>query len=128
MAFESGVFLLLKEKAKRLKTVPEAEPEPSPTPAPKPEQTPGPSPELEPATGTATRTFRISGDVPPEIWNRLGTKILPKLRSGSNLEIGVQFSVTVSGEVAQSFEADLRQILEDLGLEDRVQIDKYEQS
>jgi len=124
VAFESGVFLLLKEKAKRLKTVPEAEPEPSPTPEPKLEQTPGLSPELKPTTGTATRTFRISGDVPPEIWNRLGTKILPKLRIGSNLEIGVQFSVTVSGEVAQSFEADLRQIIEDLGLSERVQIEK----
>ncbi len=123
VAFEPGVFLLLKDKAKALKTVPEAEPEPTPTP--EPGGTPEPTtPEHNPAPGAATRTFRISGDVPPEVWNRLGTKILPKLRSGSNLEIGVQFSVTVSGEVAQSFEADLRQILEDLGLSERVQIEK----
>src|SRR5207245_1886238 len=27
--------------------------------------------------------------VPPEVWNRLGTKILPKLRSGSDLKIGL---------------------------------------
>jgi len=124
VAFEPGVFLLLKEKAKALKAVPEAKPELSLTPEPKPKQTPGPSPEAKPAPSAATRTFRISGDVPPESWNRLGIKILPKLRSGSNLEIGVQFSVTVSGEVAQSFEADLRQILEDLGLSERVQIEK----
>ncbi len=122
VAFESGVFLLLKEKAKALKTAPEVSTKPSSTPEPKPEPTPGPGPESKSAPGAATRTFRISGDVPPEIWNRLGTKILPKLRSGSNLEIGVQFSVTVSGEVAQSFEADLRQILEDLGVADRLQI------
>jgi hypothetical protein len=123
VAFEPGVFLLLKEKAKALKTAPEASTKPSSTPEPKPEPTPGPSPEVKPAPGVATQTFRISGNVPPEIWNRLGTKILPKLRSGSNLEIGVHFSVTVSGEVAQSFETDLRQILEDLGLSERVQIE-----
>ena len=27
--------------------------------------------------------------VPPEVWNRLGTKILPKLLSGSDLKIGL---------------------------------------
>jgi hypothetical protein len=123
VAFESGVFLLLKSKAKSLKTVPEAMAGPEPAPEPTPvgghdEPIPGPSPELEPepTPGAGTRTFRISGDVPPEIWNRLGTKVLPKLRSGSDLKIGVEFSVAVEGRLAQSFETDLRQILEDLGL------------
>jgi len=39
--------------------------------------------------------FRIVGSVPPEVWNRLGTKVLAKLRAGSNLEVGVSFSVMV---------------------------------
>jgi hypothetical protein len=72
---------------------------------------------------TTTKTFRISGDVPPEIWNRLGTKVLPKLRSGSGLRIGIEFSVTVESGVAQSFQTDLKQILDDLGLADRVRIE-----
>ena len=94
-----------------------------PTPEPEPTPEPGPEPEPEPAPGAATRTFRISGDVPPEIWNRLGTKVLPKLRSGSDLKIGIEFSVTVEGQLAQSFETDLKQILEDLGLAGRVKIE-----
>ena len=69
-------------------------------------------------------TFRLAGDLPPEIWNRLGTKILPKLRSGSDLKIGINFSVTVDGPLAPSFENDLTQILEDLGLTGRIQIIK----
>jgi hypothetical protein len=123
VTFESGVFLLLKAKAKALKTTPApvpgggAEPGPEPTPVPGPE--PGPEPEPSPAK----RTFRITGDVPPEIWNRLGTKILPKLRSGSELKIGIDFSVTVDGLLEKNFEADLKQILEDLGLTGRIQID-----
>jgi hypothetical protein len=48
---------------------------------------------------------------------------LPKLRSGSDLKIGIEFSVDVQADVAQSFEADLKQILADLGLTDRVQVE-----
>ena len=79
-------------------------PEPVPTPEPKPEP------------GTTTKMFRIWGDVPPEIWNRLGTKILPKLRRGSDLKIGIEFSVTIDGQLERTFEADLKQIFDDLGL------------
>ena len=77
---------------------------------------------MEPRTGEVRRTLMVSGDLPPEIWNRLGTKVLPKLRSGSDLKIGIRFSVTVQADRAESLEADLRQILEDLGLSNRVQV------
>ncbi|MBW1926153.1 MAG: ATP-binding protein [Deltaproteobacteria bacterium] len=119
VAFESGVFLLLKAKAKTLKTTPE----PVSGPEPEPEPTPGPEPEPEPESGEGKRTFHISGNVPPEIFNRLGTKVIPKLRSGSELRVGVDFSVTVEHRVAQSFEADLKQILDDLGLSEQVKIE-----
>jgi len=121
----------LKSKASSLKAVrePGAEPEPIPGPEPTPvggrgEPIPGasPGPEPEPTPTAGTRTFRISGDVPPEIWNRLGTKVLPKLRGGSDLKIGIEFSVTIDGQLAQRFEADLRQILDDLQLTGRVAI------
>jgi hypothetical protein len=31
-------------------------------------------------------------------WNRLGTRILPKLRSGSELTMGLEFAVTVKAD------------------------------
>jgi hypothetical protein len=61
------------------------------------------------------------------VWNRLGTKILPKLRSGSNLKVGVDFSVTVNTDVAASLTSDLRQILDDLGLADKVRLEEAAQ-
>ena len=61
--------------------------------------------------------------MPPEVWNRLGTKLLPKLRSGSDLEVGVTFSVSVSSDVADGVIAELRQILEDLNLASSVTIE-----
>lgn len=123
--FESGVYLLLKSKAMELKASSEMPPSPEPEPAPSPEPPSGPTPKPEPfpEPGVSTRSFRIRGDVPPEIWNRLGTRILPKLRSGSDLKIGIEFTVTVDKQVERSFVADLKQILEDLNLTERIQID-----
>jgi len=132
VAFESDVFLLTRAKAQALKNAKgedahrgEAEgaanrPEEEP---PRPPRLGGESSAPQPAPGAATRTFRICGDVAPEIWNRLGTKLLPKLRSGSALRIGIEFSVTVDRSMASSYQTELRQILEDLGLADRVRIE-----
>jgi len=129
--FESGVFLLVKAKAKSLKAapIPGTVPEPPSGPEPPPVEPPAPGPEGGTQEGPESppqpqyRTFRVSGEVPPEIWNRLGTKVIPKLRSGSDLRIGISFSVNVDGNQAQNFETDLKQILEDLGLSGNVTIE-----
>jgi hypothetical protein len=122
VAFEVGVFLLTKATAQALRAgvptpAPGPEPQPSP-PVPDPEPEPGPAP----TPVVQTKTIRLIGAVPPEVWNRLGTKVLPKLRSGSDLRVGVDFSVTVNRDVAGSLTSDLRQILDDLGLADKVRI------
>ena len=125
VAFESDVFLLTKAKAKVLKgsVIPGPEPGPTPGPAPGPEPEPGPTPGPHPGPGVQTKTLRILGTIPPEIWNRLGTKIIPKLKSGSDLRIGVDFSVVLDVRNVKAFESDLRQVLQDLGLADRVRIE-----
>ncbi len=126
VAFESGVFLLTKAIAQSLKAGPRPEPALGPEPQPAPESGPAPGPGQEPGPspipGAQTRTIRLVGAVPPEVWNRLGTKVLPKLRSGSDLKVSVDFSVTVNKDVAGSLTSDLRQILDDLGLADKVEI------
>jgi hypothetical protein len=126
VAFEAGVFLLRKATAERLKTGrPATSPgaEPGPGPAPDPEPTPGPGPGPGSGPTPATRTLRLVGSVPPEVWNRLGTKILPKLRSGSDLRIGLEFSVTVSADSASGLATELRQILQELGLAEAVKVE-----
>ena len=128
IVFESGVFLLMKKKAKALKSgaEPPVQPPQSPTPEPEtgPEPTPGPEP--EPAPVPQSRILRLVGTVPPEVWNRIGTKVLPKLRSGNGLTIGVEFSVTLKPELAASLESELLQALQDLGLTDRIRIEHGE--
>jgi len=127
VAFEPGVFLLLKAKARELKG--EILPIPTPLPDYGTELESGKKPpDLEakgkPVPAAGIQKFLISGFVAPEVWNRLGTKVIPKLRSGSDVNIGVQFTVTVDANTAKNFEAELKQIIEDLGLTDRISIER----
>ena len=126
VSFDAGVFLLTKAKAKALRGGVRREPgvEAGPIPGPGIEKLEELEKEKGPAPGAQTRTLRLVGTIPPEICNRLGTKIIPKLKSGSDLKIGVDFSVTVSADSARNIESDLRQILEDLGLADKIRIEQ----
>jgi hypothetical protein len=128
IAFDAGVFLLTKVRAKVLKSgvqPPVVEPPPSPAPGSSPSPQPGPTPRPgpEPAPAPHAQTLRLLGTVPPEVWNRFGTKVLPKLRAGDELTVGVEFSVTVKPELVASLEAELRQLLDDLGLGGKMRIE-----
>lgn len=125
VVFESDVFLLSKAKAEELKSAPgEAVPAPELKLQPEPPiREPEPQPGYQPPTDNARKeTLRLSGAVPPEVWNRLGTKILPKLRAGDNLAIGINFSVSINSTSAKDLENELKQILADLDLSDQVQV------
>ena len=126
VAFEAGVFLLTKAKAQALRagvTAPAAGPDVvSPVVEPSPLPLPSPSPEPSTTSQAQTRTIRLTGAMPPEIWNRFGTKILPKLRTGIDLKIGIDFLVTFDRTSVDSLIFEIRQILEDLGLKDKISI------
>jgi hypothetical protein len=121
------VFLVRKTAAEALKAgaplspAPAAEPPPGPGPVAFPQPLGAPRPEAGP--GDETKTIRLVGTVPPEVWNRLGTRILPKLRSGSDLKVGVEFSVVVKADAAQNLASELRQLLQELGLTERVRVE-----
>ena len=133
VAFEASVFLLRKDTAEALRSPPVTEEPGSPTgpkPGPKarppvtePGPLPPPNPELRPGSG-GTATLCLTGTVPLETWNRLGMKVLPKLRSGENLRLGIHLSVTVGSASATSLQAELSQILDDLSLGDSVRIER----
>ena len=124
VAFEADVFLVTKAKAKELKAPPGDTPQPQPGGGPKPAPKPGPETDPKPSPGTQKTTLHLAGTVPPEVWNRLGTKILPKLRSGDNLSVGIDFSVSVGSVAAKNLEEELQQILDDLGLGNRVRVER----
>jgi hypothetical protein len=124
VAFEADVFLLRKAAAQALKTRAPGGPVPGPDiPPPQGPDSPPPGPGPGPDRGAETTTLRLVGAVPPEVWNRLGTKILPKLRSGTDLRVGIDFSVTVNSSSAANLASELRQALQELGLGEQVRIE-----
>ena len=119
VTFDADVYLLTKAKAKVLKAKPEAEP--PVVVAPPNGTTEIPSPPVttgdlshKPETGGAAtagppkKTVRISGTIPPEVWNRLGTKLLPKLKAGSDLRIGLDFILGLDTDAAVALQLELR--------------------
>ena len=119
--FEADVFLLTKETAKALKAADGAANELLPEQSvqddgaaaaayadAKEHETPG-------ATGEP-QLLRISGPIPSEAWNRIGTTLLPKLRGGKNLTIDAEFCVEVDGRQAAGLRKDVEKVLDELGL------------
>ncbi len=83
-----------------------------------------PAPSVTPATEQIVRLF-LRWAIPPEQWNKLGTKLIPKLRtSGQGLSLTVEASHDVATNDLSHVESDLCQALRDLGLEGLVQIEK----
>jgi len=127
VAFESDVYLLKKAKAQELESSVKPPPLPEPPPiGPMPQPQPGPQPKLkepEPQPVVEARQLRLFGDVPPETWNRLGTKLIPKLRSSKDLKVEVAFTLSVSADASSNLVAELQQILNDLGISEQVKID-----
>jgi hypothetical protein len=125
VAFESGVYLLRKVTAEALQAGVPLQPSPMPEPPSRPEAEPAPEPWRLPESQPAPqpRTIHLTGTIPPEVWNRLGTRILPKLRSGTDLRVGLDFSVTVSADLATNLVSDLEQALHELGLADAVRVE-----
>ena len=132
VAFEKNVFLVTKAKAKAIKEKfmdpKPAQPEPTPIQesrrVPDPELHPDPLPATPGVQAGQKTKLRLSGTVPVELWNRMGTKILPKLRSGEDLKVSIEFSVNVNSQYVRNMEMELKQILEELGLNERIRIDR----
>src|ERR1051326_6074134 len=129
VALESSVFLLTKAKAQELKARHDSAQPPTPEESKPPvERQPDDSKRgaTAPPASDASQSIilRLTGDIPPEVWNRLGTKVLPKLRSGDGFRVGINLSVSVEAILAENFEQEIRLILKEIGLDERVRIER----
>ena len=140
VAFEPRVYLLKRAKAEYLRAASsrpepkmplgEAElqltPEPEAGPATRDPAVREPTPAREaPSADHTPVTLRIRGKVPSESWNRVGMKLVPRLRSAdSALDVSVEFAVRVNSAAAGPLEAEVNQALDDLGLGNAVTVRK----
>jgi hypothetical protein len=133
IVFESDVFLLTRAKAEELRAA-SASAKPAVVPAEPPlaavaqhgesQEPVGTSPpQAEPLSADqASRTVRVAGSIPLELWNRLGTKILPKLRPGSDISIKVEFSANFPGREAGRTAEEIRLLLAELGVGESLRV------
>lgn len=130
ISFDSDVYLLLPKRAQDLKSGVQSVavvPEPTETTAGSGEPSAGPL--FEPTKGGSValtareRTLTIRGEIPTEVWNRLGRTLIPKLKTGSDLVMKLDVSVEVESDTAQGFQQELMQILHDLNLADSVKVE-----
>lgn len=144
IAFEPGVFLLTRAEAERRLSPPPAA-EPPAVAAPAQAQSGYPAPLAAPATSPASGaspavsaalaatppllapekvTLRLTGSIPPDMWNRVGVSLVSKMRgSGGDLTLSVDLSVRVNAATAPALESDLRRALADLGITDGARLD-----
>jgi hypothetical protein len=128
ITFDADVYLLKPAVAMALKASPDAThaspQDPVRDSVPSPLQ-PTASPAVR-ATSETTRTgparITIHGDVPPEQWNRLGTKLLPRLRAAGRVAASITLSCEIETAATTELTAELERTLQDLGLADRLQI------
>ncbi len=133
ISFDADVFLLTKKRAKQAKDSREVGVSPSPGSLPK-ESTPGlllTPPEPLPATpgaaaapAPATQTLRIVGEIPTEVWNRLGRSLIPKLKTGTDLRVGLDIVVTVESNNVKGLEAEIQQQLQELNLTGQLRVER----
>lgn len=145
VTFDSETFLVQKKNAEELTRQPEAQalrdqiqtqPDQSEHPEspnntkvnfqstkPKDIDLPDSKAEPIPVPEIIERTLKITGEIPPETWNRFGTKIVPKLRSAKSYELKINLSVNVDGKESETFYAELQQLIDDLGLTESIKIE-----
>jgi len=129
--FDSQMFLLTKDRAKAcnapIKSEIRATAAEQPIPSMATALGESTSKTVSPAaTDTAlpsrATTLRLQGSITPEVWNKLGVRLLPKLRNGEHLKLAVDFSCEMEKDAARTLESELKQALHDLGLATSVQI------
>ena len=145
--FAGDVFLLTKKRAQALKSglsdleksaeaalpKPTGSPESSGSDAGEADGSLTVTPEAEEGRGDRelkVATFRVSGEIPSEAWNRVGTKLVSKFRDSrvKSLHVDVDFQVKVEGgAVARDMREEWSRALADLKLSDKVRIQQEDE-
>jgi len=128
VTFDADVYLLKQAVAATL----QAPSDPHAASAAEPAHDPAPAPihaTATPADRTGSDTTRgaavritIHGDVPPEQWNRLGTRLIPRLRAAGQVAASITLCCETDFAATAELTAELERTLQDLGLADRLKI------
>ncbi len=124
VSFDADVYLLKKEKAKTIRANGSVDDEaPSAASVSKPEEV-ARSPEEQSVTVAAgVKSIVLTGAVPPELWNKVGIRLIPKLRSNAQPTLGVNFTLEVASAQAMNLVREIQQALADLELTGKIMVE-----
>jgi len=137
VSFEPDVYLLLKTKAQSLKKT-EQQPEPVilaqstepvqgfliPDISVSPQPTARDTSSVHTSVTPVEKSIYITGKIPPDSWNRIGSKLISKIRSNKNFQINVEITCSVDTNFAQGIETELEQAIDDLELSSDLKVMK----
>jgi hypothetical protein len=131
VSFDAGVYLIRRERAEALRTgtgkplALESEGTEGSIPAGgiQAEST-ATTDHVEVPAGEEAHVLTLSGAIPPELWNKVGIRIIPKLRSAQvEPHLGVHFALEIKGEEAARLLLELQRAVSDLGLADQIKLE-----
>ena len=131
VAFDAGIYLLRRERAEALRAgsaksfTLESESTQASAPAGGGTETASATPtgHVEAVPPEQSHILTLTGAIPPELWNKVGIRIIPKLRSAqAEPHLGVNFHLEIAGNRAAQLVRDLQQAIADLGLSDQVTV------
>jgi hypothetical protein len=124
ITFDADLYLLTKAAAARLKT-PEVAPPSGPEPGPpeSPVSLEEPSRPAESPTLNRPALISVTGSIPAEQWNRLGTRLIPKMRAAGTLTAAIRLETEVDPARAAALSAELQQVIDEIGLSQSVRVE-----
>src|SRR5260370_27262945 len=66
----------------------------------------------------------VSGNIPPEQWNRLGTRLIPKMRTAGTLTAAIRFEAEVDPTRVAALATELQEIINEIGLSGSVRVER----
>jgi len=130
VSFDAGIHLLRRERAEALRsgsdkpfTLKSESTEESTTEGGATEITSTEETDQKVGKAEDVHTLTLAGAIPPELWNKVGIRIIPKLRSAqAEPHLGVSFDLKVVGVQGENLKRELEQALSDLGLSSQVKV------
>ncbi|MGH7466993.1 MAG: DUF499 domain-containing protein [Longimicrobiales bacterium] len=123
LSIDAATFLVTRERAVtlRIPVAPELTVAVKQTAAPTASQ---PAELIAPASQTAKlMRLRIHGRIPPELWNRVGAKLLTKLKQHEALQVAIDLQATLDEARAEQLVRELRESVADLALEQTIRVE-----
>jgi SNF2-related domain len=123
VSFDADVDLLKKEKAKALRAESAVAEVPSGPSVSKAEET-ARLPEAQSVTVAASaKSVVLTGVIPPALWNKVGIRLIPSLRSNAQLTLGVNSPLEIESGHAANLLRAIQQALAALELTAKIKIE-----